>query len=203
MTEHLWTYLAILGPILGGLGSLFLYLWKVVKDHCDKFDRIEKASKKSLAKMRKWEPFLRHLAPNGGKSLFDAIARLEQGQQAIQDQIAINNYLKRTIMPESPSFEADRSGKWTWTNHSLDTLCGVQEGDLHGNAWIRAIQADLREEAQVEWMRSIRAGVPYYWESTIVNEVTVEAVAVTLRAVPISNYRNEVVGYFGSVARRV
>lgn len=203
MNEHLWNFSTIFLTVVGALGSAAVYFWRVAKDHYAKFDRIEKVSHKALVKMRKWEPFLKNLAPNGGKSLFDSISRLEQSVQFMQDQLAVNNYLKRAILPDSPSFESDRQGRWTWTNAALDELCGTHDGDLLGQAWIRAVQADLREEAQAEWFRAVKAGVPYHWETTLINEVTVKAIEVTYRASPIVNQRNEVVGYFGSVSRRV
>jgi hypothetical protein len=202
--ETLFNTAAIAATVIGALGSLFFGLWKVaIKYHNDlrtRLDRIDKCSKRGYQRMKRWEPLLQMLAPNGGKSLNDAIRRLETRGQEIENQLVRNSYLKRSMLNDMPLFETNELGAWVWSNSALDELCGVPENVLLGPSWLRMVDATSRSDTQQAWHLAVSSGVPFYWDTFLVNEDSGDKSKVTISAQPIHNNKNELVGYAGKVS---
>lgn len=87
---------------------------------------------------------------NGGKSIKDAINRIELRQISQEHRI-------RAILSHWPLafFESDSSGACVWVNKTYSRLTGKSIEELRGNGWLNVIAEEDREKVSKEWFSSI------------------------------------------------
>jgi PAS domain S-box-containing protein len=135
----------------------------------------------------KYENILSELKPNGGKSLRDAINRLDARQRA-KDNMDIDVGI----------FETDKTGLYVHVNLQYCHMVGRSIDELRGNGWLNAIDERWRTEIFNEWNNAITGKrifeCQYDIQTTYDKKITVDA-----RAVPVFESNGEIVGYYGTI----
>lgn len=87
---------------------------------------------------------------NGGKSIKDAINRIELRQISQEHRI-------HAILSHWPLafFESDSNGMCIWVNKTYSRLTGKSIDELRGNGWLNVIAEEDREKVSKEWFSSI------------------------------------------------
>lgn len=135
----------------------------------------------------KYDDIINELKPNGGKSLRDAINRLDARQRA-KDNMDIDVGI----------FETDKNGLYVHVNLHYCHMVGRSIDELRGNGWLNAISERERNDVFSEWQNAINSKRIFECQCTIETTYN-QTLEVETRAVPVFESNGEIVGYYGTI----
>lgn len=94
--------------------------------------------------------------PNGGKSLADAIRRLEEGVGAIRNK-QLENYQITAALAANDDvgmWQSDPDGNCVAINQNILRRVGFSESDALGKGWVNYIAPQDRERVYLEWFQA-------------------------------------------------
>lgn len=134
------------------------------------------------------------LGPNGGKSLGDAVMRIERLSRRTAARVTgLGN------VSDAPFFEADKEGRYIWCNSAFESTFGYSSASMEGMGWVNLIHPEDRERVVRDWKhcvedkRAIETTCRYVHRSG-----TLSAVRVSAFPVP-DEVTDEVIGWMGRV----
>lgn len=145
-------YLTIILSLLGGVGTLFTYLWvkairpiiKVIQSHASVMSSIDYIKKE--------------LTTNGGNSLKDTIldlkntcGRIEARQKVIEQRTKAALHYNTSML-----FETDTDGRLVWSNENFSTYFKYTQQNLEGYDWLSCIDEDDRENLLQEFKSCLK-----------------------------------------------
>lgn len=138
--------------------------------------------------------------PDSGKSMRDAINRIDTAVAEIRDHLAANAHRTRTLLRgfQTPVFETDKEGNFVWANDAYIELCGRNLDEITRSGWLTHIDQEEREEVRQEWTRSIAQLRDFDMEYTIVNHKVSRRHYVRGRASVLRGLDQKVMGYLGT-----
>ncbi|WP_376870489.1 PAS domain-containing protein [Albirhodobacter sp. R86504] len=88
------------------------------------------------------------------------------GQKLAEDELNVTREKFRTMAQTMPNhvWTAQPDGKLDWLSDQLYDFTGMQEGDLYGDAWGRAVHPDDLSEAAASWTDAIANARTYATE---------------------------------------
>lgn len=133
------------------------------------------------------------LRPNGGTSLFDAIARIER-------QMAINQTAQRLVLIEDTAmmFWTDAEGHNVRVSKAYAELVGRSADEMLGEGWKSHVAAHCRRAVAEEWASAVRDRREYYQRIEMENRTTHEIIVADVAALP-AKVQGQVVGYVGRI----
>jgi PAS domain S-box-containing protein len=158
---------------------------------------------------------LQLLAPNGGKSIADAVQRLEDGQRAVTAQLAVlmadtrrqNELLFAGFdLQEQPLMYADEDGDCVFANRSFCDITGIRAEDAHGSGWSRALHGGDRVTVVEEIRAAAEEQRAYSMVCRLVHQGTGATTQVRATGRPIRDRSGQVSGHlriFSLTARDV
>lgn len=128
------------------------------------------------------------LTLNGGSSMKDAIARIEEKQLILHQKFifAIENGNE----PLGMAF-ADTDGLCTFASPHLCGMYGCSEYDLLGNNWVNLIKKEDRDRIMREWKSCLADSRPFDQEYAITTGEQFRAIGT-----PVRNLKNKVISWF-------
>jgi PAS domain S-box-containing protein len=93
------------------------------------------------------------LQANGGSSLRDAILRIEN--QHLDHKAGFHSWMTLVTDGKLAMFEADHTGRCTWTNPIYKMWAGRMEEELAGDAWMGVIHPLDRDEVVCGWRDAV------------------------------------------------
>jgi PAS domain S-box-containing protein len=135
------------------------------------------------------------LGPNGGKSLADAIRRLEESQKRSVARASAVIYATGQAV-----WEADSAGHFLEVNRAFEQLTGAGSDDVAGRQWISLLHPDCRDRVVREWFHAVADRRRFSAEAVL--EVDGGSRRVELQAEPMRTSDGEVIGWFGRVYAR-
>jgi len=151
-----------------------------------------KALKGALKTFKNIQYISAELSPNGGKSVFDMISRIDKRQ-------VFTEHRERAVLQESNTgmFELNKEGDCVWANKAFMTLTQRPFEDLKARGWENTISDEDIERITVEWNLARQAKRDFEGEYSIDREI--DFVNVRCRATVVKNSAGEVLGWFGIV----
>lgn len=152
---------------------------------------IWKASSKVLAGAHRWyhrvDQITAQLAPNGGTSLVDRVALIEQLAIEIRQADMLQGERFRIITNELglAYWEADAAGAWIYVSTHLATLLYATPKNLRGTKWIVTVHQDDRNRVSREWNAAVRDSGRFNVSFLAVDSTGKHARAVLAAADPV------------------
>jgi PAS domain S-box-containing protein len=140
-------YITIILSCLGGIGTIFTYLWvkairpviKIIQSHESVMSSVEYIKKE--------------LTTNGGNSLKDTIldlkgtcGRIEARQKVIEQRTKAALHYNNSML-----FETDTDGRLVWSNENFTSYFKYTQQNLEGYDWLSCIDEDDREDLLQEF----------------------------------------------------
>tara|TARA_R110000868_G_C10748122_1_gene752963 strand:+ start:106 stop:684 length:579 start_codon:yes stop_codon:yes gene_type:complete len=96
------------------------------------------------------------LKPNGGKTMFDKIGRIE-------GHVIRNATVAKVLLQESADavFETDENGDCVWVNETYTSMTGLSTDQASGRGWWAAVAMKDRETVTRDWEEAIERRVPF------------------------------------------
>ncbi|HXG88759.1 MAG TPA: PAS domain S-box protein [Vicinamibacterales bacterium] len=143
------------------------------------------------------------LESNGGKSLRDAINRIDpKVNRTLATHTAIINVL------DHPMFFTDSNGELVYTNRSFQWLIGYSKADLIGRGWLTAVKESDRDRVADGWFRAVKDKRIFSTEMTFCYGASGDErkegheIRVRLSADPMRDDTGDVAGWLGAVEMR-
>jgi len=132
------------------------------------------------------------LTPNGGKSMKDAIDRIERQLIVVGGgQIALLQDLTYGV------YRCDQKGDTEYVNRTLLSVTGMQFEQVVGTGWLQFVSERDRDAVDADWKAAVREGREFLATYDI-KTVTGEHPVVS-HAYPIKDEYGVLVGYFGTI----
>ena len=177
--------IAEIGGALGAVAAIFSYTRKFFKWITYHQEKIEKFSK-----IIEYE-----LANNGGKSLKDAVDRIESLVLTVEARQ--RGFFQ--AQTQDGLFEAKANGDFIYVNSTWSRITGVQPTEAVGSGWTSAVHVDDRDQVLEEWLDCAKYEREFDMKfrfKTLDGIIT----DVHTHAVPIRSVKtNEVIGFLGVV----
>lgn len=148
------------------------------------------------------------LAPNGGHTLADRVAAIQQQVRQIDTRTRRTDALQCVLietMPESERrFETDAQGHWRTVSQGVEILTGYDSRELVGTGWVNLIPMDNREYVMREWLHAVRGKRTARIDFTLVRRDG-QGEHVRLIATPMIDDAVDpavIVGWFGQIGLR-
>jgi PAS domain S-box-containing protein len=130
------------------------------------------------------------LGPNGGKSLYDKLSRLERTVK-VRDARSAAMLLASPV----PTWEADASGQFVQINRAFEDLAMATPAEVLGLEWIALLHAACRDRVVREWDHAVADRRRFSAEATIMADG--QPLDILLSADPMRTIDGEVVGWLG------
>lgn len=141
------------------------------------------------------EAIRNEISPNGGKSLNDAIKRIETKVDRMKDGLHFV-----IALSEEPVWECDPAGECKWASPALCAMFGLSHQEMLGWGWLSAIATqDERHKTAEAWNDAVTRMIPYTQTYTIHNRVSGERSVVEARGFPSNGDDGRAVWYYGTV----
>lgn len=182
MTPSEWVQTISAG--LGILGTM-VWLWK------KKIAPVHRQVKKIFAEA----------SSNGGSSIKDTVARIDEIVAEIRDHLAANAHRMRTLLQadHKPVFETDATGQFIWINDAYVEMCGRMPYDIYQTGWLTHVAQEERADVNEEWAACVSQLRDFDAEYTICNHKKNESYRVRVRATLLRGLNDKVMGYLGTV----
>jgi PAS domain S-box-containing protein len=144
------------------------------------------------------------LAPNGGRSIADAVQRLENGQREVTTQLTVlmadtrrqNELLFAGFdLQEQPLLYADEDGDCVFANRSFCDITGIRSEDAHGSGWSRALYGTDRITVTEEIKAAVEEQRAYSLVCRLVHQGTGATTQVRATGRPIRDRSGQVSGH--------
>lgn len=143
------------------------------------------------------DEIIHQLRPNNGKSVIDALTRVENG---LHEMRAIRWAYEDVA--GSRFFQADAKGEIIEASSGLCDLLGLDAKDVLGNGWIAAIRSDDRNRVWQEWQNAIQQRRRFDETFHIVcpdGSYPARIIKVNAKALPVRDADSRLTGFVGAV----
>jgi PAS domain S-box-containing protein len=130
---------------------------------------------------------------NGGKTMRDAVNRIENRLTLLEKQQAV--YIMDT--PEG-IFQSDEKGELIYVNRTICRMTGMTERELLGNGWLNCISETDRERVDKAWEYALANQIEFNATFDIV-PLNNGVVTVSCTANPLRTIDNRLMGYMGLI----
>lgn len=141
------------------------------------------------------------LQVNGGRSLRDAVVRIESAVHDQQNALLATDQKLAMIADVSEQrrgcFETDAQGKRTAVSIGYSRLVGQPASESLGTGWVHSVHPDDRDAVTEEWEASVRGERSFDMTYRKVNGDRV--FWVNTRAMPIRDALGKITGWFGVI----
>lgn len=192
--KEFWVPVAQLIAIGGTAAGVYKKYGKPVVGKVNEYNAIVTAVQAMTADMKLIKGILQ---TNGGASIADAVARMEQSLSLQRSTVRMHANLLSYA-----TFEADKEGDWTHISRQITIWTGFSREDLMEARWVSHIRSDQRKEVQLYWGHCIIDQRMFEAEFTIVTPDERE-VRVCCQAFPSFCTRNILIGWNGTVERQL
>jgi PAS domain S-box-containing protein len=138
-----------------------------------------------------------NLGTNGGKSLRDAVDRIED-----RVRVTAAGLLALTNTLDHAMFLADVNGNVEHANKAFEALTGYQRGELAGAGWMAALREDDRHRVAEGWMHAVKDRRIFHTVAVFQHREGYD-VHTRIVAHPMRHERtDEVIGWFATIEIR-
>lgn len=150
-------------------------------------------SKSIIDSLGKIDAIHEQMFTNGGKTLRDAVNRIENRITLLEKQQ--NIYIMDT--PHGV-FNSNKDGRFTTVNRTLCRMTGKTEGELLGNGWINSVSERDRERVVDSWKYAIENEIEF---STSFDITDTDGFQFRVRctANPMKSADGKLLGYLGII----
>lgn len=138
--------------------------------------------------------------PNGGKSLCDAIKRLEDGVGAIRNK-QLENYQITSALASNDDvgiWQSDKEGNCTAINQNILRRVGFSESEALGKGWVNYIAPQDRERVYIEWFKACAQSRDFIMKYNFVDQ-SGNLIPISAHSYVIRDVDGEIVKYIGLV----
>ena len=138
--------------------------------------------------------------PNGGKSLADAIRRLEDGVISFRNKQLENYQITHALALHNDigMWESDERGLCTSINSSILKRVGFTEPEALGNGWVNFIFPADRDRVYDEWTCACEQGRDFVCDYSFVSR-SGERIPVKVHSYIIKDLNGKLVKFIGTV----
>ena len=141
------------------------------------------------------------LQVNGGRTLRDAVVRIEQAVHDQQNALLATDQKLAMIADASENrrgcFETDSQGRRTYVSIGYSRLVGQPASESLGTSWIHSVHPEDRERVLEEWNASVAGERSFDMTYRKINGDHV--FWVNTRATPVRDANGKITGWFGVV----
>jgi PAS domain S-box-containing protein len=199
--SHLEQWSRFIVYAAGALGVLW-GVWKWLKTRRDNwksfFQRID-TLQTGLTEVQVSQKTMKdQMGVNGGKSLRDAIDRIEDTvRRSEARQSAIGHAFSR------PLFETNAKGLYVHVNHAYEELTGFSLDELLGNGWFSAVYIEDRRHIATEWAHAVKDQRLFRADFRLLTGAGSSSKQVYMEATPMRDIvEKETIGWFGTITVR-
>jgi len=132
-----------------------------------------------------------HMNPNGGSSLRDAIDRIESKIQTLE---ATQRALLDLHEAEAGHFLASKDGHFFWVSDKFSEIMDREREDCLNLEWIKGIEESSQMAVYTNW--GFAKNTTSIATFTFVSK---SGLSIKLRAVPITNDKEKLLGFVGNI----
>lgn len=186
MIAEIQISLDVIGIATAGLGVI-AFLHRVV------FRPVFKKTVKLFDSLEKIDVIHDQMFTNGGKTLRDAVNRIENRITLVEKKQGV--YMMDT---REGIYETNAKGEFTSVNRTMCKFLGRIESDLLGNGWLNSIHEDDRIKVDESWDYAVANEIEFEMIFDVV-DVERNTHSVKCRAKPIRSVDGKLIGYIGMV----
>ncbi len=137
--------------LIAAIAAVILILpivWSPVKKFIDWIKEIIRKKRELRAGLMR---IVAEMSPNGGKSIKDAIARIDASTKTME-------FWRKSYMDldERMLFTSDDLGHCTWVNKAYLKFSGTNQEEILGENWINCVFPEDRDKVIIEWNNAVK-----------------------------------------------
>ena len=138
--------------------------------------------------------------PNGGKSLADAIKRLEEGVLAVREK-QLENYQITAALAANDDvgmWQSDTKGNCLSINQNILRRVGFAEAEALGKGWVNYIAPQDRDRVYQEWFDACEQNRDFICKYHFIDQ-SGNLIPVSAHSYAVRNVSGEIVKYIGLI----